>query len=852
MAAVGTFGGQLTLVSVSDGAQGDSYSVEINHDRIYKFYLGNSDTPVFSPESVSFGLYGADKTTLLPVDSYDSELTLVGPDTKTDAGQIVENRVEQIWNLLSRLTGQTINGSGQTVTSNMLNVARTINTTTNLITFNYALLFEYTVEVGMAPPEHPDRPNTQVDVDSFNELIELIAQENSCFIINFSQSGSSLINLPVPVEFGTNEDLAKFSVNAASINAAIGNSKLEFSADGLEVTNGGLTIYSVDATAEETAAEAIFSYNPSSKSLYVKGNGEFTGRIVATEGSFTGTVITNTLTANGGTIGGFKIDKNGLYSADTESTSNAALRLLSNGTIDANNINLGTGAHINRYLQLGNNAFIWNPSQNNNNLFLEVKSNNTDLVTLNDTGILKIGDLVLNGQTSTIYGNSFSITPNLASFSNIVASGKISTVVFEQGNIQSVGGSMMFKPSYKIESYNNNVLTLDQNFNRELGADNIYVYVINGEGDSVGAYKVTGISGKNVTLENFTYNGNLVSLIDIGKANDLIVGVNSSDSANTFLRPRGITISEFKVDGTTPNPRVFLGDLDKSGIDFSETGASKTRGFGLYSENVYLTGSLTTKVASQNQEPTYAGVNTLDGTPATVFTNRPGVVNDTSAIVFWAGSAGIEPGQIQASPFQVTEKGSIYASQGIFTGAIITDSYIRGADIYAARIHGTGTSMQENYGLAFYDTTDGIVFFEGETGQSSTPQEVFSIGNSGLRKGEKYFVNISSDAIDFNGNTFNGINYYTDRTQSSYIHLYQNSIRGAHIINESDEEIDTQITFSQQGMNFGIKTNPQNMSITQNLVKMSTQSVQMDNTVLFGENLKYEKVSNGYNLFVLS
>lgn len=848
--AVGTFGGSLTLVSVSDGARGDSYSVEINHDRIYKFYLGNSDTPVLSPESISFGLYGADKTTLLSVDSYDSELTLIGPDTKTDAGQIVENRVEQIWSLLSRLTGQTINGSGQTVTNNMLDVARTINTTTNLTTFNYALLFEYTVAVGMAPPEHPDRPNTQVDVDSFNELIELIAQENSCFIINFSQSGSSLINLPVPVEFGTNEDLAKFSVNAASINAAIGNSKLEFSADGLEVTNGGLTIYSVDTTAEETAAEAIFFYNPSSKSLYVKGNGEFTGKIVATSGSFTGNISADTLTARAGTIGGFTIQSDGLYSP------NQSIKLLgSEGRIEAENINLGTGAHINRYLQLGNNAFIWNPSQNNNNLFLEVKSNNTDLVTLNDTGILKIGDLVLNGQTSTIYGNSFSITPSLASFSNIVASGKISTVVFEQGNIQSVGGSMMFKPSYKIESYNNNVLTLDQNFNRELGADNIYVYVINGEGDSVGAYRVTGISGKNVTLENFTYNGNLVSLIDIGKANDLIVGVNSSDSANTFLRPRGITISEFKVDGTTPNPRVFLGDLDKSGIDFSETGISKTRGFGLYSENVYLTGSLTTKVASQNQEPTYAGVNTLDGTPATVFTNRPGVTNDTSAIVFWAGSAGIEPSQIQASPFQVTEMGSIYASQGIFTGAIITDSYIRGADIYAARIHGTGTSAQENYGLAFYDTTDGIVFFEGEIEQESAPKEVFSIGNSGLRKDDKYFVNISSDAIDFNGNTFNGIDYYTDRTYSPYIHLFRNSIMGAHIINESQEEVDAKITFSQQGMSFGIKTNPQNMSITQNLVRMSTESVQMDNTILFGDKMKYEKIKSGnnvigYNLFV--
>ena len=42
------------------------------------------------------------------------------------------------------------------------------------------------------------------------------------------------------------------------------------------------------------------------------------------------------------------------------------------------------------------------------------------------------------------------------------------------------------------------------------------------------------------------------------------------------------------------------------------------------------------------------------------------------------------------------------------------------------------------------------------------------------------------------------------------------------------------------------------MSLTQNLVKMSAESTQMDNTVLFGEQLKYEKVNDGYNLFVMS
>lgn len=844
MAAVGTFGGQLTLVSVSDGAQGDSYSVEINHDRIYKFYLGNSDTPVFSPESVSFGLYGADKTTLLPVDSYDSELTLIGPDTKTDAGQIVENRVEQIWSLLSRLTGQTINGSGQTKTRNMLNVARTINTTTNLITFNYTLLFEYTVEVGMGS-------NVQADVDSFNELIELIAQENSCFIINFSQSGSSLINLPIPVEFGTNEDLAKFSVNAASINAAIGNSKLEFSADGLEVTNGGFTIYSVDTSKpeEQQVAESIFYYDSVAKSMYVKGSGTFTGTIYAKEGKFEGEVKASTIDAQVGNIGGFTIKDDGLYST------NNSLKLLSSGRIDAENINLGTGAHINSFLQLGSRAYIWNPDYSSGNRYvIQIKDeNNNDFVTLKDNGKFNIGKIEIDGASSTIHDKdkSFSITPTLASFSNISASGKISTAIFEEGHIQSVGGAMMFKPSYKIESYSGNTVILDKKFKGSVGD---YVYIIKKDGSSLSnLITVTAISENSVSLST-QLSDPVISLIYIGNVDvqnnifPLIIGVNSSDSLMSSLRPRGITISEFKNDGTTPNPKVFLGDLDRANIGFSD-GAQKTRGFGLYSENVYLTGSLTTKVSDSS----YAGVNTLDGVNATKFNNDE--IPDTSKIVFWAGSKSASSLDIQDAHFQVTEQGSIYASQGRFTNSIIADSNITSSDIYAARIHGTGRSEEtEDYGLSFYDTADGIIFFRGKYKGSPSPTEVFSLGTSGLKKGDDYFIEVGN-TVNFKGN-----NYRTKGNQNSQcIHLYENHIASVHTNSESVESVDTKISLNQQGFNFDI-SNTQIMNITQNSIEMNVNNIQMNNTILFGGKMKYEKaiqtVNNqstvvGYNLLIL-
>ena len=61
-------------------------------------------------------------------------------------------------------------------------------------------------------------------------------------------------------------------------------------------------------------------------------------------------------------------------------------------------------------------------------------------VSLTEEGALQLGTtkpdgtssiINLDGTTSTITGNNWSITPDLANFKNINVSGKISTVVFE-------------------------------------------------------------------------------------------------------------------------------------------------------------------------------------------------------------------------------------------------------------------------------------------------------------------------------------------------------------------------------------------------------------------------------------
>lgn len=829
----GVFGGMLTLVSVADG-DGDSYSIGTNQDKIYKFYTQKDSDPLFSPGSLTYNLYDVARATTWPLDDYTSEISLIGQDS----------RVDEVWALLGRLWGYPLEVVQEPVKIKLLDAVQVKDTDAKTITFNFAELFGYDVEA-------EDLENDPADIALFDVLKDLVTTKNCYILIETFQSVELLASKVVPIEFGVSDDMAKFAVTANSIEAAISNTGMIFDVNGLTIKNGGFKIIE-DYTPQGSSTpirKTIFYYDELSHELHVEGSGTFTGTINATDGTFSGKVDTNDFNANGGTIGGFKIDANGLYSKESESTDNASIRLLSNGIIDADRINLGTGAHINRYLQLGDNAFIWNPEdQDANGKVLEIKNNNTSVVSLTDTGVLNIGQISLRGQTSEIWGNSFSITPELATFTNISASGKISTVVFEKGHIQSVGGLMMFKPAYKIESYSSSVLTLDEEYQGELGS---YVYIINKNGGNIGAFQVTAINDNNkkeVTLGDFNYGDTIITLIDIGVMDaqnnkyPLIVGVNSSETSSTFLRPKGITISEFRADGTNPNPKVFLGDLDNSGINFSDTGVTKNRGYGLYSENVYLTGSLTTRVGNDG----FAGINTLDGATATQI---PG---DSSSIVFWAGSSSVQASDIQTAPFQVTKNGSIYASQGIFSGALITNSSISGADIYAARIHGTGDPNQDGYGLAFYDTTDGIVFFEGETGGLSTPTEVFSIGNSGLRKGNDYFIGIDNSGINFRGNDYHTVhnNSNTENPQG-YIRMYESFIAGARTSGENVEIIDTKVTFKQQEINFSV-SNTQSMSIMQNKVEVKATETQMDNTVLFADKLKYKKVANGYNLFVLS
>ena len=655
----------------------------------------------------------------------------------------------------------------------------------------------------------------------------------------------------VPIRYGTSDDMAKFAITAASINAAVGKSKLEFNADGLAIKNGHFEII-------DNNSNPLFQYIPpldekDNGLLKITGSGEFSGTIHATDGDFAGKISATT-----GDIGGFIITNNGLYSksgAKTENgydTSNSNIRLLGeSGRIYAENISLGIGAEINKYIQLGK-AKLWNP---------EHKEASGKLLEAGGVKLSQTGELTLDGDNSKISGRLFSITPELATFQNINVSGKISTAVFEQNHIQSVGGSMMFKPSYKINSQSSNTVIIDKKTTEDfLGEVGDYVYLVKQDGTTIdGLIQIDGINGDTIILSKQMPNDTLVSMIILGKEKDLIIGINSNNGPDpsNFLKPCGFTVTEFTLGGTTgnkyvdmtQNPKVFFGDLDKSGITF--TGSQELKGFGLYSENVYLTGSLTTQI-NNNSSSTYAGINTLNGATASKFNPELGVAADNSKIVFWAGATNMT--NINNAPFQVTEQGSLYAAQGLFEGAIISKSRIQSVDIYAARIHGWDIEENKSNSLTFYNASKGIVFKKGDYSgvDEDESTEIFSIGEEGLCSNNKYFIDIANEKIKFVGDEIQTSDYFTNKTGTSFLHLHlkDNQILGSHIEENNLEKIYANISFNKEGLSLGFNTQG-DFVINSNEIQLKKDTVKMDKTVLFGERLKYEQTTGGYNLYVL-
>lgn len=309
----------------------------------------------------------------------------------------------------------------------------------------------------------------------------------------------------------------------------------------------------------------------------------------------------------------------------------------------------------------------------------------------------------------------------------------------------------------------------------------------------------------------------------------LLFGLNSGNVGVGWegrILPKGLTLTSFKNSLYEPN--LYLGDLKQIGLN----------GYGLYADNVFLNGSLTTQVGKDN----YAGVNTLNGVRATVFKenfekNATPIETDTSKIVFWAGASSKEDEDIQKAYFQVTENGSIYAQRAKLVDTLMVGGALQATEIHTADLYGTES------GLNIHDGSRGIRFL------SKDEDVLFSITQNGIGNQNQEFIKINDSEVNFIGS------HLRTRNNENFLQLTTLTEKGGAITpvlqhiegnNTCGLYFEQNSTSFKMGASNGLKTlqtwNTNGVTIYDVLeIKKTSQDIQ----------LNYKPNENGYDLYVM-
>ena len=658
-------------------------------------------------------------------------------------------------------------------------------------------------------------------------------------------------------------------------------------------------------------------------------NGSFSGELKGATGIFSGElqgatgVFTGNITAQSGTIGGFEISNDKLSSIKKGNNEKSYIILDgTNGKITAENIELGNGAEVRDQISFkgtdGTVAYLQNPT-----LYDGVVLSAKD-VKLRTSGVLEFGDIKIFGDKTnpTIKSSLWTIDKDKAVFNNVIAQGgTIENVVFKNSTVQGAGGIMFFKPSYSgtsISSTDTETIFIVEETGLKIG-DHV---IVNGQEGDVTTIEQTRVTISGVKFEKDKtvsiiklYNNSLVD----GKINltdNLLIGVNSlraeqlqngivGKNEDCHLFRGGLTVTLPTVVTKTINsdetqtiveypnkPNLFIGDL------YPITGKP---GYGLYGDNVYLNGTLTTKVKS-DKSPTYAGVNTIDGydVDENLFKDK----DASQKIVFWAGSIGEDKQNVQQAPFQVTDKGNLYAKAGTFTDSVFSNSKIEGskiygADIYTASIHGwVGTSEDgDSSALNIYNTSKGIIFKEEKDYRPTTdtkidttkkyykknpdgtysiveiPEEteissyyefiektLYQISKTGFITPQKEFITISDNTIDFSGDSFR-VDTKKGEKEVDRILLSKDGISCFAVLDNEFSSQKSYLSFSKDKVSLKTITSGEKpdsitgeLSVENNKITSNGNFFAQRN-VLFGNSLEYRKVTEGktevgYDLYI--
>lgn len=449
-------------------------------------------------------------------------------------------------------------------------------------------------------------------------------------------------------------------------------------------------------------------------------------------------------------------EKSGIFSSNYSENKAKGFYIKTSGEIYANNIYIGASAQISDYLRLGGNtsySYLQNPDKYNG-IFLAVRekeidpnnnNNNNYIISLSNTGILKLGNLSLNGEYSSIQTSTYSsgisgwrIDDNKAEFNNVTLRGKIESSVMSYGDVQTIGGILIVRPStiFRVEEdkyyldNSNGFFAGDKCSIGESGEENIKYYTIKTLSTSDNSitfeeeidskldgkiitsygqikYKKTYVEvpSKEVNATNFVeyyikngnnyikadsydstqvyYNEIKTSEIDKNNSTNIGIGLNASSHASSCA-PNAISIFEFNPDNNTRTNRIVLGKMAGQ----SEYGG--LTGYGLYADNVYLKGSLISSSDADSKNPFYSGINTSSGVdmPDVYFPEK-----QIGKILFWAGATDVN--SIKDSPFKVDSYGNLYAGSGYFEGSVITKATITAAKMRTAVLEGWNVNSEK-------------------------------------------------------------------------------------------------------------------------------------------------------------
>lgn len=919
-----SFKTELTLVNINDGAPGatgapgSDYLIETNQDEILKFY-SDEGIQTLSPDQLT-----------IKVSKVTGEVAEVQTLSKDNLefsylqdGEWVILGTE-IWEAQEVTTGDT------TVTYDAI-IELDATQTTAIFNFN------------------------KIDSIYYAKLYNQIFSNESGIRARYQQNGILLALKIIGVRYGMNSEMARLSLKADGIYASIANSKLNFDANGLSVYNGGIKIlkdeyetFSGDSfeegveyyvatgsgyvlTQDAAPQEGIQYYTKSQSTslsadeygnLTIVGSiyatdGYFNGEINATSGFFNGVVNAQSGNFSGEiqvdgllTIGsednkiylGTLDDHVGIFSDSYIQDDSKGFYIDVEGNIIANTIQLGDSATIKNFLKLGEYSYIYNPQTAGNGKVLSVR----DIITLTEDGRMTLGDvggadskIILDGAAQSIQTNDFvsgysgwKIDTDKAEFNHIVARGTIKSSVLSYGEVQTIGGVLLVRPSAIIEDcrliegiY---VATLEIPSSADAGDFALYDFCKIGDGESL--YQIIEIDGKTVKLQqvNTVANSSAMVVTDevvvsefIGKilisyghnvlteSEEEIKGLGegpigiviNSTSNSTSGSPNAISI--FRNKYTQENgevihekiPAIVIGKMNGEEVYGGLTG------YGLYADNAYLKGALVAASPVGAEIPDYySGINTSTGVKMPESEGNISYFPEAQErgkigeILFWAGAESNNPLDIAQAPFKVDTYGNLYANSGYFEGTIISNATISAAKIRTAVLEGWNLETNEQAALTIIDAARAIEFKktteDGQEAVLSLDQTKMDLAVPltvpSLEAGEIKLESISLRELGQEGSD--------TETQLNLDELI--------FIRESNSEVHKTVissNFDNKSLNFFVvdsldKTSSNSesvMSLTQDITSIKNQT-QFQKEIFFGANseIEYRFVSDTNNMVI--